>query len=260
MAGQQNQEIEQKKCSDLALHNAIILTAEELKIPLLQISHQAELGHQVIPHETLQIIKSTASQSLEELDDLLDALRLQQSILQDGLVPVSAGAALQDVAHDLWPLMQDSNSQIELTGTIQQPILAHPKALRLALKSLGRELINSTNNYGAHGSPQTPRQSNVFRLAAHKSRWGIVMGMYVSSSANTNNASTSLNTKTLRQAYGSSMQSRWPFRQIAPSGGAGIMVANSLFGAMQTSVHVSRFRRQTGFAATLSPSHQLSLV
>ena len=217
--------------------------AEELKLPLLQIARQAELlAGDKVDAATLQEIELSATQALWFVDSyLLSQQLLQQSSLE--LEPVAVSAALQEAAHVLEALAKQHNCSLELQldGRFA-PVMAHRLGLQTALIGLGSALITAAQNEAK------PR----LILAAHRSHGGVVAGIF----SQTEGLSQAVYERG-RLLYG---KARQPLQEFSAGPGAGVFVADALFGSMDSHLRVAKHHSLTGLAATLQPSRQLSLV
>jgi len=217
--------------------------AEELKLPLLQIARQAELAAgDVVDPATLQAIELSATQALWFVDSyLLSQKLMQQASLE--LEPVAVSAALQDTAQALNALAKQHNCHLELhLSGRYAPVMAHRIALQTALIGLGSTLISAAQN-----DPQSR-----LVLAAHRSRGGIVAGIF----SQTEGLSQSVYQRG-RALYG---KARQPMQEFSSGAGAGVFVADALFGSMDSRLRVAKHHNLTGLAATLQPSRQLALI
>lgn len=217
--------------------------AEQLKLPLLQIARNAELAQATRDTGSYADISYTADMALRLIDSYLLSVELQaQPSLQ--LEPVSVSAALQDTAHALSQLARqyDTDLVIDIKGRYQ-PVMAHRSSLESALTSLGYAFIEST---------AADEQRHKVILGAHQSSKGLVVGAY----GNQPKISSSALARSIA-LFGSAKQA---LPQLSGSAGAGVFIAHSLLRSINAPLHVSRHNTLSGVAATLSPSHQLSLV
>jgi K+-sensing histidine kinase KdpD len=221
--------------------------AEQLKTPLMYLARQAELGAQTAdaPDQIFKTMQIHADMSLRLVDSYLLGLDITNSQTALELEPVSVSAALYDIAHDLTPLAKQYNTDVELVlaGKYGQ-VMAHPAGLRAALYGLGFVLSEV-----AH--PDKIR--NTLRIAAHRTRNGIVTGVYIE-------GAEKIQTSLAHAQSGQSVFKRQPFAQLTAGTGAGIFVADTIFSAMQTKLRSGKFRNQQGLAVTLQPSQQLQLI
>lgn len=222
--------------------------AEQLKTPLMYMARHAELSQQCdgpSPTAAFKTIQNHADLALRLVDSYLLGLDLSGKQTALELEPVPISAILYDVAHDLEPLAKQRNTDIELVlaGKYGQ-VMAHPAGLRAALYGLGFVLSEVVH-------PEKIR--NTLRIAAHRTKGGIVAGLYIDGPSD---MQISLTANTVSQNIGI----RQPFSNIVSGSGAGVFVADTIFEAMHTRLRVGRFKNQQGLAATLQPSRQLQLV
>lgn len=217
--------------------------AEQLKVPLMYMARQAEAAQQEthVTNQSLKLVETHADVALRLVDSYLLSLDLADKQMLLELEPVPIAAALYDVAHDLTPLAKQRNTDVELVlaGKYGQ-VMAHPAGLRAALYGLGFVLSEVTH-------PNKMR--NTLRLAAHRSRGGIVAGLYVEGMDGIRQAQLT-QTSFMHQ----------PFMNLTAGNGAGVFVAEAIFGAMQSKLRLGRFQSQQGLVATLQPNRQLQLV
>lgn len=220
--------------------------AEELKLPLQQIARQAELGTLQDPLESVRAIQVSADATLQLLDSYLLSLRLVNEPEERFAVePICVSAVLHEAGEQLAKLAKQYDVDLELhIGGRYEPVMAHRHALKSALMSLGYSLIEAL--------PAMGTQQLRLQLAAHRTKQGIVAGMYCDASELTPNL--------LRRAQRLQGQARQPLVGLSPSAGAGIFVADAILHAMSSRLRVGRFRKLPGFAVTLPPSQQLQLI
>lgn len=216
--------------------------AEELKLPLLQITQQAELARAQPGAASLAGIEASAQQALWFIDSYLLSRQLAEQSQLD-LQPIAVSAVLHEVAGLLQGMAQQYECTLELKISGRyEPVMAHPEALRAALMGVGSSLI-------AAGEPGHKHR---VVLAAHRARGGVVAGVF--------SEADGLSQKVFKQGkalYGRASQ---PVASFAAQGGAGIYVADSLFGSMESQLRVARHSKLSGLAATLPISRQLTLV
>ncbi|HET7320332.1 MAG TPA: hypothetical protein VFI84_01950 [Candidatus Saccharimonadales bacterium] len=229
-----------------ALSEQLLLSvAEQLKLPLLQIARQAELG-QLTSSPNLKEIQSSADTALRLIDSYVLGMRLaldeQESLM---LEPVSVSSVLYDSAEQLQALAKFYGVKLELQVSGKfSPVMAHRKGLQAALVSLGASLIEALP---ALESPQLRLQ-----LATHRCRYGIVAGLYSDTHTLTADA--------LRHGRKLHGRSRQPLVGVTHTGAAGVFVADAILHAMRLKLQVSRHHNLYGLGAVLQPNRQLALV
>ncbi len=221
--------------------------AEQLKLPLMQIARQAELGQRLVGIEAgrLDTIQHGAETALIMVDAYLLGLQLNADQAELDLQPVSLGSVLNDAAHQLSDVANDYRVSLELDiAGKYAPVMAHSAGLRAALASLGYGLIAAQIVTGT--------KRPVIKLAAWRSTKGLVAGLY-------GDQLDSLNNKALQRArrlYGHVKQ---PLTELG-GGAAGIFVADTLLAAMATHLRTSRHANLSGLGATFQSSRQLQLI
>ncbi|HSX15731.1 MAG TPA: hypothetical protein VLF40_02985 [Candidatus Saccharimonadales bacterium] len=220
---------------------------EQLARPFLQVSQLAELAAgddaetaklrwqmvQVISQSSLQLVESYALN-----------LRLHSNVAALELEPVTVSALLYDTAEALRPFAKQYGVDLELeTSGRLQPVLADRAVLQSAMVSLGQVFVLS--------QAESDEPSAV-RLSAHRSRYGVVAGLY--------GHLPQLGADTLRRAHALQGRARQPLQRLVSGPAAGVFVADSLLRALAARLHVARYHSLTGLAATLQPSSQLQLI
>lgn len=219
--------------------------AQELKLPLLQIARQAELaGLDVTKSQSvLRNIELSAQQALWFVDGYLLAEQLAgQASLE--FEPITVASVLNDTAHSLAALARQHGYELQLSLSGRYgPVMAHRRGLQAALVGLATSIIGAD-------APQGHKP--VLTLAAHKSRQGIVAGVF--------STNQSLSQAVLRQGRGLYGQASQPLQAFSSKPSAGVFMADMLLNAMQTRLRVAQHNRLTGLAATLPLSQQMALV
>lgn len=224
------------------LSQELLLTvAEELKLPLLQIARQAELGQK----SDLTNMRTSAETALRLLDNYSLAVRLAMRGDHFERESVSVASVLYDAGQQLDGLAKSYGVGLEL-GVAGRfgPVLAHRQGLQAALVSLGATLIEAL-----------PAQDNCqlkLYMATHRSRYGIVAGLYADTKQLTSVA--------LQKGRRLQNQSRQPLLNLSHTSGAGVFVADTILNAMDLNLIASRHKSLYGLGTILQPNHQLQLV
>lgn len=217
--------------------------AEQLKLPLLHIAREAELGANRQDIEALQSIGYTADMALSLVDSYLLSLQIQ-SLPTLELEPVSVSAMLQDTAHQLDTLAKRYNCELEVNlGGKYGPVMAHRQGIEAAYITLAHAFIEA--------APAEDQKHTVV-LGAHRSQRGLVTGIY--------GEQAGLTADSYRRGKALLGSARQNLPGVSPAAGAGIFVADALLSHMAAPLHLSRHHKQAGLAATLLPSQQLVLV
>jgi hypothetical protein len=158
---------------------------------------------------------------------------------------VSVAAVLHEACAQLAKVAGQYNVELELhVQGRYEPVMANASALQMALVSLGYSLIEALPAMGT-------RQLRL-QLAAHRTKYGIVAGMYCDAK--------DLTPKTFRRAQSLKGYARQPLVGVLPGAGAGVFVADAILQAMSSRLRAGRYQKLPGFAVTLPPSQQLALV
>lgn len=223
--------------------------AEQMKLPLLQIARSAELARLgANPADKLDNIELAADGALKLLDGYLLSIKLARAHRELELEPISVAAVLADTAHSLGKLAKQYGCRLELhLAGRYEPVMAHRAGLEAALSSLGYVFIE------AQAAAQEDEEHPIIKLAAHRSRAGIVAGMFAEVEGLT--AEMYRRGKALYKE-----QAAHPLNPLTNGSGAGVFVAESLLSSMSAKLRIAHHQKLTGLAATFIPSQQLQLV
>lgn len=230
-----------------ALSDQLLLAvAEQLKLPLLQIARQAELGLLTNEVDKLSTIQKTADMAVRLLDSYLFGARLAlESDYRLSMEPVSVSSVLYDTGQQLAAMAKLYGVELSLDmGGRFAPVQANRQGLQSALTSLGYALIEAL--------PSLNAQKLTLSLAVHNSRYGVVVGIY--------SDAEQLTTEALRQGRKLHGHTRQPLASLSPSSGAGVFVADAILQAMDSELRPTRHNRLYGLGAVLRPIPQLQLV
>lgn len=221
--------------------------AEQLKVPLSVIARRAELAQSgTQPGEELEPIGIAANTALNLVDGYLLGLQLMREQSRLPLEPVSVPMVLCGVAQELQRYGKAYGVDIDLqTRSKCVPAMAHREGLRVALLSLGLELIQSQTSQGSSSKPR-------LILEAHRTDGGVTTGMY--------GVQASVSSEGWRKSQGLVGRARQPAAQIASGTSAGLFVADTIFQAMFSGLKPAKYRNERGMTAVLMPSHQLAFT
>jgi hypothetical protein len=225
--------------------------AEQLARPFLQVARLSELAavdpahdNPAVMAERWQMVRAIADSSLQLVENYALSLRLQGNITPLRLEQITVSALLYDTAHDLQAFARQYGVELQLdSGLRMQPVLADRTVLTAALTSLGQVFILAQAEAGTVAP---------VRLSAHRSRYGVVAGLYADA--------PQLGADSLRRARTLQGKARQPLQRLVSGPAAGVFVADSLLRALAARLHVARYRSLNGLATTLQPSQQLQLV
>ncbi|MBC7708337.1 hypothetical protein H7Y63_03870 [Polaromonas sp.] len=222
----------------------LLSVAEQLKLPLLQLARQAEIG-QLTKKPDLQAMQATADTALRMLDNYVLGVRMALDQYQLELEPVSVSAVLYDSGQELSRLARNYGVDLELhIGGRFGTVMANRVGLQSALVSLGAALIEAL--------PALEQPQLKLQLATHRCRYGIVAGLYTDTQQ--------LTTEALRHGRQLMGGSRQPLMDVTHTAGAGVFIADSILKAMQLKLQVSRHNGLFGLGTVLLPNHQMQLV
>lgn len=218
--------------------------AEQLKLPLLQISQAVELAR-LGKQTDLQHIEVVADMALRLVDSYVLSSQLSVGQTQLQMEPVSVASVLHETVENLDKIAKEYECKIELDiGGKYVPVMADKLSLESALTSLGYSFIEA--------QAQTGVKNSRLVLAAHKSSKGIVAGVYGSHEE--------LTSDMFERAKLMQGRARQPLPPLGHMPSAGIFIAQSLLSNISSGLRVSRHSNLKGLAATLMPSPQLRLV
>jgi hypothetical protein len=229
------------------LNEQILLAiAEELKLPFLQIARKSELSILENSTDNLKEIQTTADMAIRLLDSYLFGARLAlEEDFRLSMEPVSVSSVLYDTGQQLDSLakLYGVDLQLNISGKFA-PVMANRQALQSALVSLGYALIEALPNLGT--------KDLHLQLAAHRSRYGIVTGLY--------SGTEQLTVEALRQGRKLSGHARQPLVTLTHASGAGVFVADAILQAMDSELKPSRHHNLYGLGTVLQPNLQTQLV
>lgn len=230
--------------SSVVSQQLLLNVADHLKLPLQQIARRAEVA-MATGSADLPAIQTAADNALRLIDSYALGVRLsmEPELLQ--LEPVSVSSVLYDAGQELDALAKSYGVTLELSIKGRYgPVLAHREGLQSALVSLGSALIEAL--------PALESRQLKLQLATHRSRYGIVAGLYGDTKQFT--------AKALQKGRVLQGDSRQPLTNLSHTSGAGIFVADAILRAMDLNLTASRHAGLYGFGTVLQSNHQLQLV
>lgn len=245
----QSDDLRDEKKALVQSERLFLSLAEQMKLPLLQIVRQAELGIMLDSSaDQLSGVRVNADVALKLIDGYLLSMRLaaeERHLVE--MESVSVSAVLYDTAHQLYPIAKLYGVDIELSVDGKYgPVAAHREGLESALVSLGYALIEALPASNNNASQMK------LELAAHKCRYGIVAGLYADVDR--------LSADALRQGRKLYGDTRQPLPALSHVGGAGVFVADAILNAFGSSLKVSHHHRRSGLGAVLQPNYQMQLI
>lgn len=222
----------------------LLSVAEELKLPLMQLARQAEYG-QLTGAADLARMQATADTALTLLDNYVLGVRLATEPQSLEVEPVSVSSVLYDASQQLHGIAKNYGVTVELNVAGRYgPVMANRQGLEAALVSLGVALIEAL--------PAMETSQLKLQLATHRSRYGVVAGLYTDT--------RHLSAQALRAGRRLQAHSRQPLMGLTHTSGAGVFVADAILRAMDLNLRASRHNKLYGLGAVLQPTNQLQLV
>lgn len=221
--------------------------AEELRLPLVQISRLAELS-QASKYDfasNIRSIESSADLAIQLLESFILGVEFSDRQREIELSPITIGAVMNDVAHQLHRLASQNDYDIELSIKSAHPIMGNYEAIKMAYLNIAHTIITGDNS-----SDGKKRKSIVF--AVYNRGPKNMAGVY----GNNLQISKSSWEKSLA-IFDRSRQKMPDFSSI---NGSGFFVATSILESMSLSLNPSKYRGHKGLAAAFPLSQQLQLI
>lgn len=233
------------KQTPILSQDLLLSVAEELKMPLMQIARLSEQAGLSSDSEANAIIQATADGALQLLDNYILGVRLALDPQSFNLESVSISSILYDAGQQLYNLAKNYGVELELNVSGRfGPVTANRKGLEAALVSLGAALIEAL--------PAMNESQLKLQLATHRSRYGLVAGVYAST--------PKLSSQALISGRKLQKMSRQPFVNLTHTSGAGVFVAETILKAMNLNLTASRHHRLYGLATIIKANNQLQLM
>lgn len=211
--------------------------AHHVRQSLLQISQLAQAGADSTPD-----IDAIASTMTRVLDGYILSGQAGQLALE--VEPVSLGAVLQDVLHELTPAAKQHECHLRFVSSgSNQLVAANRRLVHAAFLSLGHSFIEAQ-------TLDDPRQ-RIVALATRYQRGSQTAGVFSPSVK----LSAAALAKTRRLAGIAAQQS-----SALAGSNSGIIVADALLGQNSHSLYASTFQKIPGLAAAFIKNKQMQLV
>lgn len=226
----------------------LLSMADEIKMPLMQIARLAEYNSLVDGGQSRdndKVIRATADSAVQLIDNYILGVRLAMEPQQFDLESISVSSVLYDSCQQLDALAKSYGIGLELdiAGRFG-PVTANRQALQAALVSLGASLIEAL--------PALQSTQLKLQLATHKSRYGIVAGVYTDTKQ--------ISAQAIRSGRKLQHNSRQPLLNMTHKSGAGVFIADSILRSMDLRLMTSRHHRLYGIGTVLKLNNQLQLV
>ncbi len=194
--------------------------------------------------ETLRRVHDIAEAATQLTEAYALSARLRQQMILPKVEPVAISSLFYEAVQELMPLAKHYGVELRLDDlTRMQPVVGDAQILRAALFSLGQIFVLAA----AENDTPMPVQ-----FAAHRSRYGIIAGIYTPASE--------LSVDAFRRAKKLYAATSQPLSRLVSGPATGVFVADTLLQSLSTKLHVARYRHLTGLAVTLPMCKQLQLV
>ncbi len=224
--------------------------SDDLALPLLQIKTTLEvLGAHKLAKKSQSYTQSMSLTTTAGLQ-LIEAYRLALLASDNSTLtmePVSVGAVLQDVAHQLTPYAKQYTTEliVDVRGKLT-PVLAHRQSLVAAMECLSTSMIRAQ-------AAQVNQKKYKLVLGAHRSADNVI-------SAGVFSSTQGISDKTLRRARSLIGLARQPLPDLPPGSASGILIADMLCSIMWQPLRSAAHRNLQGLATSVPISKQLQFV
>lgn len=232
-----------KQVDQTALLNAL---AHDLRLPLLQVKTKLEVleqGSRPVATEDLAHLQASATAGLHQIEAYIFSLLPSDDQLQ--LAPLSLGALLDDVAHQIEPYATHYQTTLEVHQKYTKPVLAHTATVKLAFTCLAESLIRTQ-------AAQAAQSDYRLTLGAHRVAGQIAAGVY--------GGLDGLSGRFLDSARKLAGRAAQPTSVAPPGSSAGILIADRLFAHFGLRLRPSHHEKQPGLAVNFQLSNQLVLL
>lgn len=225
--------------SSLVNSELLISLAEQLKLPLVQISSIAEVFIHDNSHADINEISEISKASLNMIEGYLMSVRLQQES-SIKFEPVAIGSVMYDVSQQIRRYAKIYNCEVDIDVDKKCGLVMSSRKIFLnSMVNLSYGLISATTN-------------SRIRLVVTSKGDSIVAGVF--------SKIPGLNKAMLENAKLLKTESRNPLHKVSSGMVGGVFVADSLMSLVGSGVIVSRNKNESGLAVNLVQSNQLSLV
>lgn len=212
--------------------------ADNLKLPLIQVLHQAQLG-KITNNPDLNQIEDVSNFALKMIDNYILGLYIDDKF---DLEPLSISSVIYDSAKELDKLAVHYGVKLQVSLNNFGPVLSNKTALEGFLMSVGWSMIESVSS----------SKNKTITLATHKCRYGIVAGVYAKD--------INLSRSTLLHGSKIISNAKRPMPEFSHTSGAGIFVAEKLLNNIEMKLLISKHQNLRGIGTIMNTSKQLQLV
>ncbi len=221
--------------------------ADQLSQVFLQLTRLSEVASNADAATQLErwsLVHDIADSAMHLTESYALNARLIEHLVNPEMEPVTISSLLYDALQQLSPLAKRYGVELRLDELPRMaPVMSDKLVLQAALVSLGQVFVAAVSE----DEKQIP-----LRLVAHRSRYGIVAGLYTEENE--------LSTEAFRRAkhlYGTVRQ---PLARLTSGPATGVFIAENLLQSVAAKLHVARYHNLTGLATTLPVCNQLQLV
>jgi hypothetical protein len=221
--------------------------SEQLRHVFLLITRFAERAGSMPPEVQTaqwQAVRDVSESAMFLTEAYAESGKLQHRLTSPEIEPVTVSALLYDAAERLRPLARQYDVELALDEVPRlTPVMSDRYILQAALTSLGQVFVLAQ----AEAENHMP-----LMFAAHRTRYGIVAGVYTEDSELTAEAF-----RKGRMLYGRSSQ---PLGKLVSGPATGVFVADALLQSISAKLHLARYHGRVGLGVTLPICDQLQLV
>lgn len=222
-------------------HADIVVLADELRLPFLQLKSLLELLN--IDINYLETADTIMSEAMQLIDDLLLSKNVASGQMELQLEPVGLGALTDDVASQLYDLGKIYGCEIITKITHRSsPVMAHRASIGIALKQIGDMFIRSARSMNL----------NHIEMVGHMSGGGATIGFFAEG--------LNVTQKSLDEARELIANARQPLHGFLRGSGIQLLVADTLLRPYAEGIFVQKLHGSRGLVTRLMPSRQLELV
>lgn len=229
----------------------LIALSDDLALPLIQVKTSLEVLEQKdFAQSEARTLSQSMALSAEAGLQMVEAFRLVLKADQlDNLPlePLSIGAVLEDVAHNvgLYAKQYATTIEVDVTGRLS-PVLAHQPSLIAALEVLSTSLVRAQ-------AAQSQAKDYRLILGAHRTADNsITAGVFTNIQG--------LSDRTLQAARALAGRARQPLVSVPPGAASGVLIADMLCSAMWQPLRSAAHRNMGGLATAIPVTKQLNFV
>lgn len=219
---------------------------EQIKLPLIHMARQAELASLMSTELDPASISNIADMTIKLIDSYLLSLATSDQI-ELAIEPLSLASVLQNTADNLKGVAKLYNCEVELQlAGKYAPVMSNKNRLEAAFTMLGFSMIEAQTV-----SPNKKKPNRVY-LSSYKTAEGVSGGIF--------SPQIEIDNDDLRRGLSSAGTARQGLPSVSHVSGAGIFIADAIFGSLSSTLRAARYHKMSGLATTLVTSQQLRLI